>query len=341
MELIRWPRPLAWLRTEKVLNPSLLKKSRSAGRESVGRGPRQVGEGSHLLDMGRRDLGRDAGEGSGDLFRPDGLADLVGPRVLEGFFHVLCVVIELSERPPPLTARPRRSRHHRRRCAHRSRVGDRPSPNPDRTGDTLVGRCIAYAQRSGAVVAIVAEVEVDRHTGKVWARKFTAAHDCGLIINPDGLRRRIEGNFVQGTSRAVSQEVTFDRTKATSVDWTSYPILDTTEAPETVDIVLINRPELSPVGAGESSIRPIAAALANAVFDATGVCLRGVHDPGVIPSVSSINDHRRVGKNLGTECTVLDQRDCGSEVHRHAADRKHFSPFQHLTAESRTLNRRT
>jgi CO/xanthine dehydrogenase Mo-binding subunit len=111
-------------------------------------------------------------------------------------------------------------------------------------------------------------------SGKVWARKFTVAHDCGLIVNPDGLRRCIEGNVVQGTSRALSEEVAFDRAKVTSTDWLSYPILDITEAPEAVDIVLINRPELPPAGAGESSIRPVAAALANAVFDATGVRLR-------------------------------------------------------------------
>jgi CO/xanthine dehydrogenase Mo-binding subunit len=150
----------------------------------------------------------------------------------------------------------------------------RPSPRPDRSGATLSGRGIAYAQRSGSVVAIVAEVEIDRRSGKVWARKFTVAHDCGLIVNPDGLRRCIEGNVVQGTSRALSEEVAFDRAKVTSTDWLSYPILDITEAPEAVDIVLINRPELPPAGAGESSIRPVAAALANAVFDATGVRLR-------------------------------------------------------------------
>jgi nicotinate dehydrogenase subunit B len=145
----------------------------------------------------------------------------------------------------------------------------RPSPRPDRSGDTLTGRGIAYAQRSGAVVAIIAEVEIDRRSGKVWARKFTVAHDCGLIINPDGLRRCIEGNIVQGTSRALSEEVAFDRARVTSTDWLSYPILDITEAPEAIDIVLLNRSELPPAGAGESSIRPVAAALANAVFDAS------------------------------------------------------------------------
>jgi CO/xanthine dehydrogenase Mo-binding subunit len=83
-------------------------------------------------------------------------------------------------------------------------------------------------------------------------RACTVAHDCGLIINPDGLRSCIAGNVVQGSSRDIA------------------------EAPEAVDIVLINRPELSPAGAGESSIRPVAAALANAVFDASGLRLRRV-----------------------------------------------------------------
>jgi nicotinate dehydrogenase subunit B len=65
-------------------------------------------------------------------------------------------------------------------------VEPRSSPRPDRSGDTLMGRGIAYAQHSGTVVAIVAEVEIDRRSGKIWAHKFTVAHDCGLIINPDG-----------------------------------------------------------------------------------------------------------------------------------------------------------
>src|SRR4029077_9325932 len=136
-------------------------------------------------------------------------------------------------------------------AAERAKWEPRPSPRPNRNGDTLTGRGIAYAQRSGAVVAIIAEVEIDRQTGKVWARKFTVAHDCGLIINPDGLRRCIEGNVVQGTSRALSEEVAFDRAKVTSVGWASYPILAITEAPEAVVIVLIDRPELPPAGAGE------------------------------------------------------------------------------------------
>ena len=82
------------------------------------------------------------------------------------------------------------------------------------------------------------------------------------------------GHVVQGASRALSEEVAFHRAQVTSVDWLSYPILDISEAPEAVDIVLINRPELPPAGAGESSIRPVAAAIANAVFDASGIRLR-------------------------------------------------------------------
>jgi CO/xanthine dehydrogenase Mo-binding subunit len=151
----------------------------------------------------------------------------------------------------------------------------RASPRADRgKSDVVSGRGIAFAQRAGTVVAVIAEVEIDRRSGRVWPRKFVVAHDCGLIINPDGLRRTIEGNVVQMMSRALWEEVAFDRKSVTSVDWLTYPILDIKEAPETIDIVLIDRPELPPSGAGEPSSRPVAAAVANAIFDATGVRLR-------------------------------------------------------------------
>jgi nicotinate dehydrogenase subunit B len=152
----------------------------------------------------------------------------------------------------------------------------RPSPRRDQTGNKVSGRGIAYAQRAGTIVAVIAEVEVERSTGKIWARKFTVAHDCGQIINPDGLRHTIEGNIVQGISRTLWEEVGFDQRNVTSVDWLSYPILDITETPESIDVVLINHPEIAPTGAGEPSIRPVAAAIANAIFDATGVRIRRV-----------------------------------------------------------------
>ena len=143
-------------------------------------------------------------------------------------------------------------------------------------GATVSGRGFAYVQRHGTRLAIVADVEVDRASGKVWSRKFTVAHDCGQIINPDGLMRVIEAGVVQGISRALWEEVKFDTNSVTSVDWLSYPILDIAEAPEAIDVVLIDRPEIPPSGAGEPAIRPVAAAIANAVFDATGVRIRRV-----------------------------------------------------------------
>jgi nicotinate dehydrogenase subunit B len=161
-------------------------------------------------------------------------------------------------------------------AAEKSGWQSRPSPRKDQTGNTVSGRGIAYSQRNGTTCAIVAEVDVDRRSGKIWARKFTVAHDCGQIINPDGLKHTIEGNIIQGISRTLWEEVRFDPKNVTSVDWLTYPILDITEAPETIECVYINRPELAPTGAGEPSIRPVAAAIANAIFDATGVRMRRV-----------------------------------------------------------------
>lgn len=153
-------------------------------------------------------------------------------------------------------------------------AGTRRGQGSGRDGDVLTGQGIAYAVRNGTYVAIVADVEVNQETGRVWARRLTVAHDCGLIINPGLLRRVIEGNIVQGLSRIFHEEVHFTRRAVTSVDWLSYPILDITETPEAIDIVLINRPEEPPMGAGEPSIRMLAAAVNNAIFDATGVRLR-------------------------------------------------------------------
>jgi CO/xanthine dehydrogenase Mo-binding subunit len=159
-------------------------------------------------------------------------------------------------------------------AAERAGWEKRPSPRRDQTGPTVSGRGIAYAQRNGTRVAVAAEVDVNRETGKIWARKITVAHDCGLIINPDGLKQTIEGNIIQGLSRVLWEEVKFDEKSVTSVDWVTYPILDIAETPETIDIVLINRPDVPSSGAGEGAIRPIGAAVANAVFDATGVRMR-------------------------------------------------------------------
>jgi nicotinate dehydrogenase subunit B len=159
-------------------------------------------------------------------------------------------------------------------AAEKSGWEPRGNAKRDRTGAVLSGRGIAYAQRAGTIVAVVAEIEVDRKTGRIWGRKFTVAHDCGLIVNPQGLRYTIEGGLVQALSRTLYEEVQFAPDQVKSVDWRSYPILEIKDTPETIDIVLINRPEAPPTGAGEATCRVVPAAIANAFFDATGVRMR-------------------------------------------------------------------
>lgn len=154
----------------------------------------------------------------------------------------------------------------------------RVSPNPYAVeGDLLVGRGFAYVRYKQAenYVAIGMTVAVNKATGKITVRRVVCAHDCGLVVNPDGLRNQVEGNIVQTLSRTLHEEVTFDESRVTSVNWATYPILTFPEAP-VVQVALIARPELPPDGAGEAASAPVAAALANAIFDATGVRLRRV-----------------------------------------------------------------
>jgi len=161
------------------------------------------------------------------------------------------------------------------RCEWQPHVaGARRVADPRVTAGVVTGRGFAYTQRGQTIVAVAVDVDVNRATGRVWPRRWTVAHDCGLVINPRGLRLCIEGNIVQGSSRALYEEVTFDATMVTSQDWVGYPILDVADAPEVIDIVVLDRPDLPPSGAGESAIRPVAAAIGNAIFDATGVRLR-------------------------------------------------------------------
>jgi nicotinate dehydrogenase subunit B len=208
------------------------------------------------------------------------LRDPVGPQIhfaSESFIDEIAATLQVD----PIELRLRHVKDARdiaviKAAAEKSGWEPRPSPRRDQSGNTASGRGMAYAQRNGTRVAIVAEVEIDRRSGKIWARKFTVAHDCGQIINPDGLTKTIEGNVVQGVSRTLWEEVKFDRKAVTSIDWITYPILDITEAPQTIDVVLINRPDIAPSGSGEPSIRPVAAAIANAIFDATGVRIRRV-----------------------------------------------------------------
>jgi CO/xanthine dehydrogenase Mo-binding subunit len=154
----------------------------------------------------------------------------------------------------------------------------RVSPNPKaRVGNLLVGRGLAYMRYKQAenYVALTMEVAVERSTGKIIVRRIACAHDCGLIVNPDGLRNQVEGNIIHTLGRTLHEEVTFDQSHVTSVDWASYPVLRFPEAPA-LEVALIDHPDQPSYGAGEAASAPVAGALANAIFDATGIRLRTV-----------------------------------------------------------------
>jgi CO/xanthine dehydrogenase Mo-binding subunit len=146
---------------------------------------------------------------------------------------------------------------------------------PEASGEVQLGRGFAYARYKQAenYVAMAMEVAVDRTSGQVQVRRVACAHDCGLIVNPNALRNQVEGLIVQTLSRTIHEEVKFDRARVTSVDWASYPILRFPELP-VVEVALIDHPELPLYGAGEAAAVTVPGALANAIYDATGVRLR-------------------------------------------------------------------
>jgi CO/xanthine dehydrogenase Mo-binding subunit len=117
------------------------------------------------------------------------------------------------------------------------------------------------------------EVAVERSSGAVMVERVVCAHDCGQIINPDGVRAQVEGSIIQTLSRVLMEEVKFDRSRVLSVDWESYPILRFSQVPK-IEIDLVDRPNEPPFGAGEAACTTVGAALANAVFDATGARMR-------------------------------------------------------------------
>ena len=150
----------------------------------------------------------------------------------------------------------------------------RPSGATNRSG---TGRGFAYIhyKHNESYVAIAMEADVDKRSGAIRVRRVACAHDCGLVINPSSLRTQIEGNILQTLSRTLLEEVAFDRSRVTSTDWSSYPILKFPDAPEII-VDLVDRPTEPPLGAGEASATPVPAALANAVFDAVGARLTTV-----------------------------------------------------------------
>jgi nicotinate dehydrogenase subunit B len=172
----------------------------------------------------------------------------------------------------------------------------RPSPGPDARahGRVARGRGVATSLRGGTYNAAVAQVEVDRETGQIRVEHMVVVQDNGLTINPRALRLGIEANVVQTVSRALFEEVSFDRSNVTSLDWSDYRIIHFTEAP-TVEVISIDRPDMRATGSGEPSCNPIAPAIGNAVFDAVGVRLRSL--PMTPERVKAALDERRRGTN--------------------------------------------
>jgi nicotinate dehydrogenase subunit B len=164
------------------------------------------------------------------------------------------------------------------------RAGWKPRPvrqEPEAEGDIVRGRGFAYALYvhskfpgyGAAWSAWVADVAVNKATGDVSVTRVVAGQDSGLMINPDGVRHQIHGNVIQSTSRALMEEVSFDRSSVTAREWGAYPIIKFPEIPK-IDVLMLPRQDQPPLGVGESASVPSAAAIANAIFDATGVRFR-------------------------------------------------------------------
>jgi nicotinate dehydrogenase subunit B len=164
------------------------------------------------------------------------------------------------------------------------RAGWTPRPvwkEPDAEGDIVRGRGFAYALYvhskfpgyGAAWSAWIADVAVNKATGDVSVTRVVAGQDSGLMINPEGVRHQIHGNVIQSTSRALMEEVSFDRHAVTSREWGAYPIIKFPDIPR-IDVLMLPRQDQPPLGVGESASVPSAAAIANAIFDATGVRFR-------------------------------------------------------------------
>ena len=160
-------------------------------------------------------------------------------------------------------------------AAEKAKWQTRPSHSQPSGGDIAYGRGVAMlGSDTDTNVAGIYEVAVNRKTGMVKVERVTIAHDCGLVVNPGAVRNQIEGGVIQSISRALKEEVTFDRSRVTSLDWASYPIITFNEIPDEIDIVLIDRPDAPPTRVGEPASESAWPGVANAVYDAIGVRLR-------------------------------------------------------------------
>jgi CO/xanthine dehydrogenase Mo-binding subunit len=145
---------------------------------------------------------------------------------------------------------------------------------PHGDGRRGCGMGFARYKNEGAYCAVVMEIEVERDTGHIGVRRVVAAVDTGLAVNPDGVRNQIEGAIIQALSWTCCEAVTFDATRRTVVDWSSYPILRFSDTPESIEVQIIDRPDMPFLGTAEAAQGPAAAAVGNAFAHATGIRLR-------------------------------------------------------------------
>jgi nicotinate dehydrogenase subunit B len=214
-----------------------------------------------------------------DHFIPDMPLRVSALRTLGGFGNVFALesfMDEVAEAAgaDPIAFRLKHLKDERGRAVLQA-AADKAAWKPGEKSDGVRGRGVAFAryETTKTYVALIADVMVDRNSGAVRVERVTAVADAGQTINPDGLKNQIEGGIIQGTSWTLKEQVRFDKERILSRDWVGYPILTFTEVP-VVDVVLIDRPELPSLGAGEASQGPISAAIANAIRHATGARLR-------------------------------------------------------------------
>ncbi|HYM24377.1 MAG TPA: molybdopterin cofactor-binding domain-containing protein [Vicinamibacterales bacterium] len=207
---------------------------------------------------------------------------LRSPSRLQNTFAHECFIDELAARAKadPIEYRLRHLRDPRlidvvKAVAKAANWQPRPSPAQGTSGRGRGLSCVLYEGDNG-YVAMVAEVAVDRATGAVTATRLFLAQDCGPISNPDGMRNQLEGGALQGLSRCLGEEVTWDDHAVTSIDWRTYHSATLGLHVPVIESVLINRPEKPADGAGETAITIVAAAVGNAIFDATGGRIRQV-----------------------------------------------------------------
>ena len=216
-----------------------------------------------------------------DHFIPDMPLRVSALRTLGGFGNIFALESFMDEvadaaGADPVAFRLRHLKDERGRAVLTA-AAEKAAWKPGSKSDGSRGRGVAFSryETTKSYVALIADVTVDPTSGRIRVERVTAAVDAGQTINPDGLKNQIEGGIIQGTSWTLKEQVGFDKQRITSRDWIGYPILTFPEVPS-VDVTVIDRPELASLGAGEASQGPIAAASANAIRHATGARLRDI-----------------------------------------------------------------